>query len=195
MLSDYEIALLAAKVYEEATITHEDLGARVDVVDGTFYVSCRGTVPKSVENWLRDFASWPHFMTGLGIMPHGFASGAIALDPLIGAEIKQGSPIVLTGHSLGGALALDLGAMWTLSRRNVARIVTFGAPRAGSETTAEVLHAVPIAQYHHGNDPVPDVPLLYKHMREPLIAFGQPTIDPIQSHFMNGYLTELKART
>jgi len=87
-----------------------------------------------------------------------------ALGPAIEAEWKRRDrPIWLTGHSLGGALALL--AAWLLKRRFVPvhEVCTFGAPMIGNRTACEAFNrefAGGIFRYVNGRDPVPKLPAL-----------------------------------
>ncbi len=72
---------------------------------------------------------------------------------------SHATPLVLTGHSLGGALA-TLAAM-QLHRRKP-RLITFGAPRVGNPAFAERFAQLipPGRALRVGNywDPIPDLP-------------------------------------
>jgi pimeloyl-ACP methyl ester carboxylesterase len=80
-------------------------------------------------------------LNGLAAKPGrhlGFAVGWTAVhDQILGyleEHCPPGVPVVIGGHSLGGALAL-IGAL-ELKRagQNIAAVITFGAPQAGNET-------------------------------------------------------------
>jgi hypothetical protein len=86
-------------------------------------------------------------------------------DPLfekVDAERKQNDrPLWLTGHSLGGALALLAG--WRFKRKFVAvhQIYTFGGPMVGNEETVKAFDREfpdKIFRYVNGPDPVPLLP-------------------------------------
>ncbi len=86
------------------------------------------------------------------------------LFPAVEAECqKQDRPLWVTGHSLGGALALL--AAWLLKRQfvNVHQVVTFGGPMVGN---AEVSAAIDrefggkVTRYVNGPDPVPLMPMM-----------------------------------
>lgn len=74
---------------------------------------------------------------------------------------KAERPLWITGHSLGGALAL-LSA-WRFQRNfiKVDEIVTFGAPMIGNQTAADAFErefAAKISRYVNFEDPVPLLP-------------------------------------
>lgn len=86
-------------------------------------------------------------------------------DPLfeaIQAERKKSDrPLWLTGHSLGGALAILAG--WRLKRQFVPvhQIYTFGAPMVGNDETARAFdREMPdkIFRYINTQDPIPSLP-------------------------------------
>lgn len=74
---------------------------------------------------------------------------------------KSDRPVWLTGHSLGGALALLAG--WRFKRKFVPihQIYTFGAPMVGNEEAAKVIDREfpgKIFRYVNNADPVPRLP-------------------------------------
>jgi hypothetical protein len=106
---------------------------------------------------------------GVGARFHQGFVGAITeiWDPLF-AEVEKefkaaDRPVWVTGHSLGGALALLCG--WLLKRKFIPihRITTFGAPMVGNAIVAEAFkREFPnrIARYVNAPDPVPLLPMM-----------------------------------
>ncbi len=95
------------------------------------------------------------FMTALGdVWP--------ALFPKVEAAVQTGDRLLwVTGHSLGGALALL--AAWRLQRHfiDVHRVYTFGAPMVGNAAAAEAFQrefAGRVFRYVHFEDLVPRLP-------------------------------------
>jgi triacylglycerol lipase len=106
---------------------------------------------------------------GVGARFHkGFADAIAEIWPplaeAVEAEFKRRDrPVWLTGHSLGGALALY--AAWLLKRRfiPVHEVCTFGAPMIGNQAAAEAFNrefAGKIFRYVNGRDPVPKLPTM-----------------------------------
>lgn len=98
----------------------------------------------------------------------GFVDALAAIWPqvqeAVEAEIKkEDRPLWLTGHSLGGALALL--ATWMCDRRtiNVHQVYTYGAPMIGNKVAAAAFDkAFPekIFRFVNLTDPVPMLPTL-----------------------------------
>ena len=124
---------------------------------------------------------------GVGAKFHKGFVGAIGdiWDPLyaeVDAQLTaKDRPLWVTGHSLGGALAL-LGA-WLFLRRTISphQIVTFGAPMIGNAETAAAFQrefAGKIFRYVNPPDPVPMLPTVslvsneYAHC-EKLVPLGE----------------------
>jgi len=101
----------------------------------------------------------------------------------------EGSGLVLTGHSLGGALATL--AAWPLSRLHgfhLSRIYTFESPRVGGTAFASawndaIAKEVPAFRVTHGGDPITRMPCFFGAFRHVLHEVrheedGGYTVDP-----------------
>jgi hypothetical protein len=106
---------------------------------------------------------------GVGAKWHqGFISAITeiwdGLYPQVEAELKaKDRPLWVTGHSLGGALALL--AAWLFKRKFLAvhQVYTFGAPMVGNKVVAEAIgREFPgkIFRYVNPPDPVPLLPMM-----------------------------------
>ena len=106
---------------------------------------------------------------GAGARFHqGFVSAVSEIwDPLfaeVDAQLKaKDRPLWVTGHSLGGALAVL--ASWLFLRKTIPvhQVVTFGAPMVGNQDAVEAINrefAGKIFRYVNGPDPVPLLPML-----------------------------------
>ena len=126
---------------------------------------------------------------GVGARFHKGFADAIAeiwpgLSAAVEAEVKQRDrPVWLTGHSLGGALALY--AAWLLKRTfiPVHEVCTFGAPMIGNQVASEAFNrefAGKIFRYVNGRDPVPKLPTMslvankFLHVESERLVGGDP---------------------
>ncbi len=156
-------------------------------------IAFRGTVPSSWEDWFRDFAGWPARIADhptLGRCHEGFISGAEAILDQLRGILSPSRPFALTGHSLGGALAIATGALLTDCGLVPLRLTTFGAPRVGM-SLAPILARVDGRRFRHGDDPVPEVPSWPYVNDRGWTRIGEPSLDPIDDHMIAGYLTAL----
>ena len=98
----------------------------------------------------------------------GFLQATLDLWPAIEADLKtlcrpSGIPVYVTGHSLGGAMAVIAGMTYPFER-----IVTFGAPRVGQDLQRSLPDPTLHIRCVNGNDPVPRLipsggPFRYRH--------------------------------
>lgn len=101
-----------------------------------------------------------------------------SLYPVVEAKAKEKDRVFwIAGHSLGGALALLAG--WLFTRKTMAphEVVTFGAPMVGNKQVAEAIDrelAGTVFRYVNGPDPVPLLPMMslvaneYLHCQQPM---------------------------
>ncbi|MFN7806603.1 MAG: lipase family protein [Planctomycetaceae bacterium] len=132
---------------------------------GPRFVVFRGTDSGSVDDLLTDLNAIPRQWRGRHTVHRGFAD---EYDSLCGPlqHFRGGSgDLVLTGHSLGGALA-------TLALDDLpsSRLLTWGAPRVGDQQFVDSLRAVSIERFVHCCDLVARVPLV-SLSRESLVGF------------------------
>jgi hypothetical protein len=72
--------------------------------------------------------------------------------------IDPTKPLVLSGHSLGGAVAQILGVFLAQGGFDVSSIITLGSPKVGNVTFAAAVSALPVNRYELVGDIVPSVP-------------------------------------
>ncbi|CAM9390329.1 unnamed protein product [Scytosiphon promiscuus] len=156
-------------------------------------ITFSGTDPKSIKNWIDDLEAAP---IAHAYQDHcedckvhrGFLAAYQAVQDQIRAVVADhlrenpGAEILITGHSLGGALAalcfLDLQVTLGLGLGShpvpFAPVYIFGAPRVGNEAfaTFAISHGVPIYRVVHHRDPVPHVPFeVWGYRHPPTEAF------------------------
>lgn len=158
MIKDYTLAQASIDAYSHHTwSTDADIEALVGWWEGEYVIAFRGT-EFDFEDILRDIRGVPWYDNDLGWCHSGFLKGARSVWPHVKREIQDNPPYVLTGHSLGGALALIVGAMMVKNETPPKLIVTFGAPRPAFGHLGDILKDVEIRQYKHGNDCVTSHP-------------------------------------
>lgn len=146
-----------------------------ETADG-FVLAFRGTMPldfknpPSVQDWISDFHAEPISVTGYpGCVHAGFSGALTALWPQITAELKSLSagappdrPLLITGHSKGGAMAsLAAWGFKQLAGTPSLKVVTFAAAKPGDATYRAAFQAAGIAhtRYEYNIDIVPHLPL------------------------------------
>jgi predicted lipase len=158
--------------------------AYVGANDGHVVVAFRGSEDPTTVDGLKDW-----LMTNalnLLIVPHGplgadFAAAGVGArwhqgfvtaiadvwEPVFAATTAhlkaKDRPLWVTGHSLGGALALL--AAWLFLRRTVPvhQVYTFGGPMVGNKDAADSLnreYAGKVFRYVNSPDPVPLLPMM-----------------------------------
>lgn len=129
--------------------------ARVDDVD---VIVLRGSA--TAEDWMRDAGALPVWHAGLGFCHGGFLVGMDAVFAAVRAVV--GPKVVITGHSLGGARARILAAMFAVNGVAVDTLCVFGCPRPGFANLARVIQKSGMRHlsYRNRNDVVPLAPLL-----------------------------------
>lgn len=189
-MRDADLAALCAESYlpDPTVAIGDDLAATVTETETDVIVAFRGTA--NPRGWMRDLDILPKSHPKIGYCHRGFLSGGSRLYQALAIPV-DGRRVVLTGHSLGGALAVIYGALRIANADRVDLLVTFGAPRAGWEKLSEIWKDVEVHQYANGNDPVPDVPLTllvspYQHVRA-LSRVGQSAEEPWRCHDIRRY--------
>ena len=138
------------------------------VADDVALIAFRGT--SNPGQWLRDVRFFP-IEHEWGLVHAGFKHGIEIAEPDLAAfeilAVKTGH-VWITGHSLGGALAVMAAARMKMHGINTA-LYTYGQPRVGLGGFAgrfEAELAGKLIRFVNQSDVVPRVPpgLLYRHM-------------------------------
>jgi hypothetical protein len=173
MIADAEVASLCAAIYKPAAVVsgfdHFDAGLDDGVcwalkkVDGFDVVIFRGSV--TFQDWLRDlyvlpFGQFAPLLTRIGHVHAGFFLGMEHVWSDLRPLLTQ--PVIVAGHSLGGARACILTALMVADGAPPVRRVTFGEPKTGLLDYAQFVKDVPAAPYRNGDavhhDQVTDLP-------------------------------------
>ena len=135
-------------------------------------ISCRGTEPSQLKDITADLKFWRIVPAGTGEKIHsGFWSEAFSLFPKVIKNLPDDEkPIVLTGHSLGAALATLYADR--ISDPNSA-CYTFGSPRVGDRKLINKMNFT-CYRFRNNNDIVTRVPpewIGYTHKSDELFYF------------------------
>ena len=123
-------------------------------------LSFRGTLPPadtgSLADWIEDIDADPVADPAyVGLVHDGFRGGLADLWPMLTTQV---GPLIITGHSMGGALA-HLAAYRLAAHAPI--VVTFAAPRCGDVAFVSALNAAAqVTRYENQGDIVPTVPPL-----------------------------------
>lgn len=144
-------------------------------------VAFRGTQEHSIQNWIEDlfwkqldlnYPGMPDAMVHRGFYYayHNTTLRSGVLNAVKTGKILYGDlPIMVTGHSMGGAMAsfcaLDLAV--NCGTRNI-QVMTFGQPRIGNAAFASYFnqHVPNAIRVTHENDMVPHLPPCYTYFPE-----------------------------
>lgn len=134
--------------------------------DGTAIIAFRGTQADKMEDLVTDARFWPVGWDGPGRVHLGFRNAFYALRQqvdawLAGLSGRRG--LVVTGHSLGAAMATLMAAL-----RPGSTLVTFGSPRVGGRAFAKAFEGRDVRRYVDCSDFVSRVPppIFYRHIAE-----------------------------
>jgi fermentation-respiration switch protein FrsA (DUF1100 family) len=108
--------------------------------DPVTVVAFRGTEPDRPMDVLADLNILPSPGGVGGNVHRGFANALHAVEgPVRAAILRAPGRIVLTGHSLGAAIALLAAGLVPAERRATTRLHTFGCPRVGDKDFVQAM--------------------------------------------------------
>jgi len=182
MSSHQELSEICAESYRTSDFEE----ARIEVIVRDNVFAFRGT--DEALDAVRDLRIFPIWTKELGFCPAGFIkAGRRLVNKVTSTCLERDidhTEIELTGHSLGGAVALIVGALLMRDEIKPKQVVTFGAPRCGR---LKILDEVPVTMYRHGKDVVPLVPpLMRRHGK--MLEYGKPGSSYIRDHYMINYV-------
>ena len=125
----------------------------------TQIISIRGT--SNIENAMVDISLKLIADENTGIRLHeGFSFAARQVYTELKPLLKPGYKINVTGHSLGGAVALILGIYLDADQFNIAQVITFGQPKVTNISGANKIQHINVIRVVTPFDLVPLVPPL-----------------------------------
>ena len=181
-----EMATYCERIYDEGKeIADNEFAYNVVQDRGVTIISIRGT--DNAKNVLTDLDARPFKDRKLGVQVHrGFRDASEKLKNDIIENVALEETIILTGHSLGGAIAQILG-LWFEDDAYEVQIYTFGSPSIMMEQMWEDGHF----RVYLENDPVPFLPPYpYVHWG---IGINAETLDWDEDHPI-GDITKIDAR-
>ena len=120
-------------------------------------LSFRGT--SNLENVLVDLKVSLMLDSKLGIQLHrGFAETSSSVLKYLPPSLDKSIPIVITGHSLGGAVAVIVALYLQQEGYDVQQVVTFGQPKVTNVGGAASFNDLPLLRVVTVKDIVPLVP-------------------------------------
>lgn len=180
---------------KRAIVVNSDFNSAIVIADrslGRVVVAFRGSVNSA--NWMHNFrfkyhSPWP---ANPGAQVHrGFWDSYASLRSEVSAAVRTLSRvackprcgrrrpprIIVTGHSLGGAIAVLFAADWTMKsngRRSELVVMTFGAPRVGSGEFAAIYEGmrIPTLRIVNAYDLIAFLPLPEMGQRDPFSHVG-----------------------
>lgn len=142
-----------------------------------FLISFRGT--KEIVDWATNLnAEMVQFKEGVGIVHAGFYKAFTSVKPIIDTVVmgmNPDKPILICGHSLGGAITNLVAAYLRKLGHSKIMIYTFGSPLVGdTDFTYHYSKVQEIISYRfvHNQDLVPMVPPPHSHLRINLLLLG-----------------------
>jgi predicted lipase len=128
-----------------------------------------------------------------GRVHEGFLERWEELRPLVFAVFTKPGPITITGHSLGGAMAVFCAIEMQVRGWDV-NLITYGCPRVGDSQFAQLLNKnlKAYVRYENWGDPIPRIPRIlgWAHggRQNRLGSMANLLRWPlIQHHFMSAY--------
>lgn len=158
-------------------------------------ISIRGTETKYVKSVLTDAEYTKQFDPKLGIYVHaGFDKAVQEVYDSLSRRLDTSYSTRVTGHSLGGALAVLLTYYLSVDGYKLERTVTFGQPKVTNHEGVEKFKKVNLLRVINSKDPVAYVPPLsyvtalnspYQHAGGALVLQDDPPYQYVCSEASN----------
>lgn len=202
IITHKQLAIAANRSYDAHTFSTHECEVLVEIQHDHQVIAIRGTegakliTGLGIMDVIRDMRFIPWYHPVLGWAHAGFLKGAVRIFDDVTQHINKDVPVILTGHSLGAALALLVGVLLKHSGYDVVEYVGFACPRTfvynkqRHNKNAEV--RFPITIYRFENDIVPILPFafpFYYHHPVELTQLGDGSgIPSLLDHGMDNYV-------
>ncbi len=166
-------------------------------VGDTDVIALRGSV--TAGDWIADAEALPVWHSGLGFVHAGFIAG---MDDVFNAvRGAVGPKVAITGHSLGGARARLLAALYAVAGLPVEMLCVFGSPKPGFANVARVIQksGMPHYSYRNRNDVVPLMAAIlpfWAHTEDWVAVSAAPAtnnLEPLRDHSSALYVEAIAA--
>lgn len=166
-----DLAAAANRSYDTCTFSTGDCEALIEMHNQHQVIAIRGTEGGKLLTGLgfmdviRDMRFIPWYDKKLGWAHSGFLHGGLDIFEEIGENLDPDIPIIVTGHSLGAALALIVSILLKQAGYNVVEYVGFACPRTfvynKQKHNKDSSVRFPMTIYRYENDIVPILPLSF----------------------------------
>lgn len=204
-LTHHDLALAANRSYDAYTFSTHECEVLLEVENNQQIVAIRGTegakliTGLGIMDIIRDMRFFPWYHPVLGWAHSGFLKGGVRIFEDLKKHIDKDVPVVLTGHSLGAALALIVSILLKHEGYQVVEYVGFACPRTfvynKQQHNDDRDARFPITIYRFGNDIVPQVPFafpFYYHHPVEITQLGDGSgIPSILDHGMDNYVSAI----
>lgn len=191
----YKVELIPLPGSAGQVLFLKDSAARLQII------SVRGTETKYAKSVLTDAEYTKQLDPKLGIFVHaGFEKAMRELYDSLSTRLDTSYSTRITGHSLGGALAVLLTYYMTVDGYHLERTVTFGQPKVTNRQGVEKFSQVKLLRVINSKDPVASVPPLsyvtamnspYQHAGGALLLQDSPPYEYVCSEASNiGFASE-----
>ena len=107
-------------------------------------------------------------------MHRGYRVIARECRDAIAPHVQPGYSVQITGHSLGGAVAVAVGLLYTAAGVDVTKVVTFGAPKLGPKETRDAAEKkLAVLRVVQKDDIIPLLPMSRPFVRKPYVHLGE----------------------
>lgn len=168
----------------------------VDEAKRVQWLAVRGTA--NLENAAEDADYAKVSAPELGIVVHaGFVADARVVWSFARPLLRPGLETRVTGHSLGGALAVLLAMRLRVDGMPLGHVITFGQPKVTTEEGVARFRDLPLLRVVNHDDPVPLLPWetpgaavggLYRHLGRELRLTDRGTFELFAEHSAERYL-------
>ena len=178
---DIQLNRQGQSLVHQAIIEASQVSYFLSTADGVQTIAVRGTANLTNAMVDLDIELQPDEQLGI-ILHNGFRSGALAVANDVQPWLQPDQPIHITGHSLGGAIAVILTMYLQQEGFSVEQVITFGQPKVTNVTGANRYADMPLTRVVTLKDMVPLVPPIsplqikdldiYWHLGEEIILLG-----------------------